>query len=218
MNSDLSSSARRAVVRALGNGALRLHIQLTPEQLSAFETYVTTLLFWRARLSLTGASTAADVVRSHILDSLAVVQHIAIGSKLMDLGSGAGFPGVPLAIVCPHASITLVESRRKRANFLREVVRRCGLANASVTEGRVEDLPPQVAGAFDLVVSRALWSVPDFLRIASRFLRSGGLLIAMKGPRGLDEAISAPGFWAPETITYNLEGGSPRMLVVYRKH
>lgn len=214
---DDSPAGTHAAARDLAEGAIRSGITLTAQQFAAFEAYIATLLFWRTRLSLTGAATPVDIVRAHILDSLAVVEHVPARSILVDLGSGAGFPGVPLAIARPHASITLVESRRKRANFLREVVRRSQLANTSVVEGRAEELSARAAGTFDVVVSRAVWSVPELLPVAAELLRSGGLAIAMKGPKGMREARPSPGFRTPETVTYKLHAGIERMLLIFRK-
>ena len=211
------SSKHAAATSELTKGALRFGMQLTTAQLTAFEAYITTLLFWRSRLSLTGAATNLAIVRDHILDSFAIAKYVLPASRAADLGSGAGFPGVPLAIVCPQASVTLVESRRKRANFLRDVVRRCKLTNTDVIEARAEDLPPQTAGTFDVVVSRAVWTVPEFLKLAASFLRSGGRAIAMKGPKGATEILSDPGFVEPETTTYQLLQGIERLLLLYRK-
>jgi 16S rRNA (guanine527-N7)-methyltransferase len=210
-------SEGHAAGRELTNGALLFGIHLTPNQLTTFESYISTLLFWRTRLSLTGAATDLSIVRDHILDSLAVVQLVASASSAADLGSGAGFPGVPLAIVCPGTRIALIESRRKRANFLREVVRRCELANAEVIEGRAEHLTSHVTRLFDVVVSRALWAVQDLLRIGANLVRQGGLVVAMKGPKGASEIAFAPGFGGLETVTYKLQGGIERILLVYRK-
>lgn len=211
------SSAQAAAASELARGALRFGIALTTEQLTVFETYVRTLLFWRARLSLTGAATDLAIVRGHIIDSLAIARFLVPGSRSADLGSGAGFPGIPLAIVRPQSSIILIESRRKRANFLRDVVRRCALTNAEVIEGRAEDLPPQSAASFDVVVSRAVWAVSDLLTIAAGLLRTGGLAIAMKGPKGVAEVASETAFSEPDVTTYDLPGEGQRMLLVYRK-
>jgi len=208
---------RQVASRELARGALLFGIDLTPQQLTAFETYINTLLFWRTRLSLTGATTDVSIVRDHVLDSLAVVQLLASTSSVADLGSGAGFPGLPLAIVCPGMQIALIESRRKRANFLREVVRRCGLTNAEVIEARAEHLPPHATRRFDVVVSRAVWPVPDLLRIGGELVRQGGRVLAMKSPRGATQVVFQPGFGGPDTVTYKLQGGIERILLVYRK-
>jgi 16S rRNA (guanine527-N7)-methyltransferase len=201
----------------LTRGALELGIRLSSEQRAAFDTYVETLCFWANRLSLTGAGTAAEIVARHILDSLPVARYVEPGCRLADLGSGAGFPGLPLAIACPRAAVVLIESRRKRANFLREATRRCGLRNVEVLEERAEEVAARHQGGFDLVVSRAVWPLAGFLRLCALLLRPGGLAVAMKGPKARNEIAGAPGFAEPEVVSYGLSGGVKRVLIVYRR-
>jgi 16S rRNA (guanine527-N7)-methyltransferase len=201
----------------LTGGALELGIRLSIQQRAAFAIYLETLLLWASRLSLTGARTADEIVKRHILDSLSVTRYVRPGDKLADLGSGAGFPGVSLAIACPDSRVVLIESRRKRANFLREVARRCQLNNVDVLEERVEEVAARQPGSFDLVVSRAVWPVADFLRLCRLLLRSAGLAVAMKGSKGRSEITTDPGFSAPQMIPYTLPGGIARVLVVYPK-
>jgi 16S rRNA (guanine527-N7)-methyltransferase len=201
----------------LARGALGLGIRLSGDQRAAFKIYLETLLLWASRLSLTGTKTAREIVRRHILDSLWVARYVQPGSKLADLGSGAGFPGVPLAITCPGTAVVLIESRRKRANFLREAARRCGLHNVEVLEERAEELAARQPGSFDLVVSRAVWPVADFLRLCVPLLRPAGLAVAMKSPKGCGDITSEPGFSEPQIIPYRLPGGIARVLVVHAK-
>jgi len=204
-------------VDELARGALEFGIRLSSEQLAAFGNYLETLLFWANRLSLTGARTAGEIVRRHILDSLSVALYVQPGCRLADLGSGAGFPGVPLAIACPRSAAVLIESRRKRANFLRELARRCGLSNLEVLEERAEEVAARRPGSFDLVVSRAVWPIADFLKLCGLLLRPAGLAVAMKGPRASSEMAHDPAFFEPELLRYKLFGQVERVLVVYGK-
>jgi 16S rRNA (guanine527-N7)-methyltransferase len=204
-------------VDELASGALEFGIRLSSEQLAAFRNYLETLLFWANRLSLTGARTAGEIVRRHILDSLSVARCVQAGWRLADLGSGAGFPGVPLAIACPSCAAVLIESRRKRANFLREVVRRCELSNLEVLEERAEEVAARRPGSFGLVVSRAVWPIADFLRLCGLLLRPSGLAVAMKGPRASGEMAHDAAFFEPELLRYRLFGQVERVLVVYGK-
>jgi 16S rRNA (guanine527-N7)-methyltransferase len=204
-------------VDELVRGALGLGIRLSSEQLAAFVNYLETLLFWANRLSLTGARTAGEIVRRHILDSLSVARYVKAGCRLADLGSGAGFPGVPLAIACPRSAAVLIESRRKRVNFLREVGRRCGLSNLEVLEERAEEVAARRPGSFDLVVSRAVWPIADFLRLCGLLLRPAGLAVAMKGPRASNEMAHDPAFFELELLRYKVLGEVERVLVMYRK-
>jgi 16S rRNA (guanine527-N7)-methyltransferase len=211
------SQAISAKADELTRGALKLGIRLSIEQRDAFAIYLKTLILWASRLSLTGARTADEIVKRHILDSLSVTRYVRPGDKLADLGSGAGFPGVPLAIACPDATVVLIESRRKRANFLREAARRCELSNVDVLEERAEAVAARQPGSFDLVVSRAVSPVADFLKLGRLLLRSAGLAVAMKGSEVRGEIASDPGFSAPQIIPYRLPGGIARVLVVYAK-
>lgn len=200
------------VARAVGS-------VLTEAQQNSFTIYIEALLLWRTRLSLTTADTAILVVRSHIADSLPLIRYLRPGSRVADIGSGAGFPGVPLAISYPAAHVTLVESRRKRANFLREVVRQTKMKNVSIVEGRAEGLIVGHEESFDIIVSRALGPLADFLFLAQPLLKRGGLAIAMKGPRGRAEAATSAqsGLLNPEISDYQLPGGAMRTLLAYRK-
>jgi 16S rRNA (guanine527-N7)-methyltransferase len=206
-----------AALDELVHGAAGLGESVSDAALFQFRAYLDTLLLWRQRISLTGASTAVEVVRFHVLDALRICPLVGLGSRVVDLGSGAGFPGVPLAIARPAATVVLVEPRRKRANFLREVVRVAGLSNAAVEEARAEDLRAALAGGCDVVVSRAVWALDVFLALARPFLRIGGVAIAMKGPKADTEVTTAPpGFVAGDIMTYELHGGVARRLLTYR--
>jgi 16S rRNA (guanine527-N7)-methyltransferase len=163
-------AARSTAIVELAREASTLGLVLSEHAIARFRIYLDTLLMWRQRLSLTAAATPLEVVRSHILDSLAPWKFVQPGYRLVDLGSGAGFPGIPLAIICEQSHVTLVESRRKKANFLRAVIRATGLKNVEVIEARAEVLVQQAAVPWDIVVSRAVWRLPEFLAISGRLL------------------------------------------------
>jgi 16S rRNA (guanine527-N7)-methyltransferase len=213
-------AAELDAIRELAEAARANGLTLSAAAIGQFETYIETLLLWRTRLSLTTAATVQSIVRNHIADSLFVAPLVKSGFRVADLGSGAGFPGVPLSIACPGASIVLVEARRKKANFLREVLRKTGIANAQVVEARAESLAEHHGGTYDLVVSRAVWRVADFLGICDALLRPEGAAVAMKGPRGLAEGQIRRGgsFAAPEVVNYRLQGSVHRMLLVFHRN
>ena len=204
-----------AALDELVHGAAALGESLSDAALSQFRAYLDTLLLWRQRIALTGASTAVEVVRFHILDALHICSFVEPGSRVVDLGSGAGFPGVPLAIARTAATVVLVEPRRKRANFLREVVRVARLTTVAVEEARVEDLDGAMAGRCDVVVSRAVWAIDAFLALARPLLRRGGCAVAMKGPKAEVVAVP-PDFVVADVVTYTLHGGVARRLLTYR--
>ena len=207
-----------AAIAELAHEASALGVALSDVAITRFQDYIDTLLLWRARLSLTTAATPQDIVRDHILDSLVLCRFIRPEMRVADLGSGAGFPGIPVAIACDRAYISLVESRRKKANFLREVVRSAQLANAEIIEERAERLADNVTRPWDLVVSRAVWTVADFLAISERLLARGGLAIAMKGPKASSEWMAdRKSFVQAGSDEYTLIGGARHRLLVYRR-
>ncbi len=202
----------------LARAALAVPVTLSNAALDQCQRYVETLLLWRQRLSLTSAKTAPSIALDHILDSLYVLPLLKPGWRVADIGSGAGFPGVPLAIACPEARFVLLEPRRKRANFLREVARQAQLLNVEVSEVRVEDLAnTDSPSSFDVVVSRAFGPVQDLLTLSVDLLMPGGLVIAMKGPKGRQELGLHPGFAQPEIVEYSLPSGAQHLLLVHRR-
>ncbi|HEX9706360.1 MAG TPA: 16S rRNA (guanine(527)-N(7))-methyltransferase RsmG [Steroidobacteraceae bacterium] len=176
----------------LAVGAKALGIALEPPQTAALLALVAELAEWNTRFNLTGIREPAEVVDKHLLDSLAVLPHLR-GLRIADIGTGAGFPGLPLAIVSPNRRFTLVESTGKKAGFLRHVVGKLRLANVEVVLGRSEAMrPPR---PFDSVVARALGSLADFVRMAGHLAGRNGRLLAMKGRLPKDELKVLPAGW-----------------------
>lgn len=133
---------------------------------------------WNAVYNLTAIRDRAQWVSHHLLDSLSVADHLPSG-RVLDVGTGAGFPGFPLAVVRPDQHFTLLDSSQKRTTFLAQAVAELGLRNVAITRARVEDvLPPE---PFDVAISRAFADLADFARLAGPLVRPGGVLLAMKG-------------------------------------
>lgn len=195
-----------------------LGLTLEEDAVDRLERFAKLLLQWNKRFSLTGASTIEEVLLDHALDSLSAIPFIGSGARIADLGSGAGFPGIPLAIVKLDAAFTLVEPRRKRANFLLAAVRALQLEHTSVIESRAEELPSLADLRFDLVVSRAFGRLAHFLRLALPLLNPGAAALAFKGPAVHSELGSLPsGFSAPELHWYVLPNKKQRCLVLCRR-
>jgi 16S rRNA (guanine527-N7)-methyltransferase len=205
------------VLSELIEHAHKIGVPLDRAACDRLRRYVDTLLFWNERLSLTGARSERTVFLDHVLDSLHVCRHVPNGAQLADLGSGAGFPGVPIAVARPDVHVVLVESRRKRANFLREVVRKADLANAEVSETRAEDLGEAMRARFDVVTSRALSSLDRFLDLAAPILKPGGLAIAMKGPATANYRTLHDGYGYVASEPYRLPSGAQLSLVMFSK-
>lgn len=176
----------------LTTGAKALGISLHPAQVAALLTLVTELAEWNTRFNLTAIRDPAEVVDKHLLDSLAVLTHLH-GLRVADIGSGAGFPGLPLAIADLDRRFTLVESTGKKAGFLRHVVGKLALPNVEVVLGRSEAMRPPKP--FDSVIARALGSLADFVRVAGHLAGRSGRLLAMKGRPPGDELKALPVGW-----------------------
>lgn len=160
------------------------------ETSSRLALYVETLRQWQAKINLVGPKTLDDVWRRHIQDSAQLAPLIPIGSRIIDLGSGAGFPGLVLAIM-GVGEVHLVESDQRKAAFMREVIRLTG-ANAQVHAVRIEKMAPI---PINFVTSRALSSIEQLLEFAEPFLKSGGQCLFLKGKSWKEELTSAEKLW-----------------------
>lgn len=176
----------------LVTGALALGLHLTPSQVAAFRTYLQEITRWSARLNLTALREPEDIVRAGFLDSLACLPLIPTDARrALDIGSGAGFPGLPLKLVRPDLSFTLVEASRKKATFLQHIVRQLGLAAVRVIRRRAEELAgdPEEVGAYDLALARAVAPPPEQGRLVRPFLRPGGLFLVQVGAGAVDAGV-----------------------------
>ncbi len=165
---------------------------LEPAQVQTLLSLVADLAEWNTRFNLTAITEPAEMVDKHLLDSLAVLPHMH-GLRIADVGTGAGFPGLPLAIANPGRRYTLVESTGKKVGFLKHIVESLGLSNVELAHGRAETLRAHMP--FDRVIARALGPVADFVRVAGHLPGRGGRLLAMKGRLPEDELKALPPGW-----------------------
>ena len=172
----------------LKKGLDELTIHYSDNQIIAFMTYLTELKKWNKTYNLTALKTDKDIVIKHFIDSLLYLRAIPEDRvKVADFGSGAGFPGIPLKIIRPDLEMTLIEPSRKKASFIRHMVRRLDLPSIVVLEERVEFIGDDYIETFDVIVSRATFSVSKSLDAAYPFIKKGGLLVLSKGPKLTDE-------------------------------
>jgi 16S rRNA (guanine527-N7)-methyltransferase len=142
---------------------------------------------------------------------------------VLDLGSGAGFPGIPIAIANPSIQVILIESRRKRANFLKELIRTLNLRNSSAHEGRAEKFAEVEEWKMRFDITTTTWNIATFLNLANPFLRQNGTAIAMKGPKLQGELIKLErsnehhGFSAPYITSYSLRENEKRAIAIFTK-
>jgi len=203
-------------VSNLSAGAEALGLKLSPETLARLERYLDLLEKWNAVINLTAVRDRERMVTLHLLDSLTLVSNIAGRSRLLDVGSGGGMPGIPLAVACPHLKVTLLEPNQKKAAFLRQAKLELGLEQVSVVAERVERwLSPE---PFDAIVSRAFSDLPDFVAGAAHLLAPGGVLIAMKGGIPFEEITRLSARFATQVIPVTVPNlAAERHLIVVRE-
>ena len=174
--------------RLLIEGARELGVFLTDEHISAFERYLHELKVWAEHLNLIKRKDSREIVLKDFLDSLTVIRHLSESASVMDLGSGAGFPGIPVKIVRSDLRMVLLEARAKKVSFLKNLIRHLRLEGTEAfwyEEGK--GMGRNFRGAFDFVISRAFGSLQKFADIGAPFLKRGGILLAMKGKKGKAE-------------------------------
>ncbi len=196
--------------------------EATIEQCVKFEQYLSLLLKWNKVHNLTAIRDTENVVKRHFLESLAIIPHLGSSRTILDLGTGAGFPGIPLAIMRPTWQVTVLDSAHKKIAFCQEVVRVCNLRYVRVILSRAE--APSIVhklGRFDAVVSRATWSLAEFLPMALPYLHiPDGIIVAMKRPRHWEELAEIPPLppylKGPEICPLSTEGESSCKLVMIK--
>jgi 16S rRNA (guanine527-N7)-methyltransferase len=160
------------------------------DRLNAFMTYLTELKKWNKAYNLTGLKKDNDIIIKHFLDSLLYLKVIPGGEiKVADVGSGAGFPGIPIKIIRPEIDMYLIESSGKKSAFLKHIIRELQLKKIEVIEKRIEEtkVNQQIPVSVDVAVTRALFTVKDFIKKASHIVKQGGMLILNKGPKVKEE-------------------------------
>ena len=177
---------------SLIDGARALGLDLDESQLTKLVAHLDLLDEWGTRMNLTAIRERDQQVTKHLLDSLSVRSHLR-GARIADVGSGAGFPGIPLAIVEPGRHFALIESTGKKCRFLEHVRDALGLANVEVVQSRAEAYEPRER--FDTVLARAVGPVSDLVRTAGRLVVGGGRLLAMKGRYPEDERATRLNGW-----------------------
>ena len=210
------------------SGARRLGIELTPGQLDKFQVYFHDLIEWNKRINLTRITDYEEVQLKHFLDSLAVLTAVRLtdGLRIIDVGTGAGIPGIPLKIVSPGIYLTLLEATGKKVKFLEHIIGRLGLEGVEIVAGRAEEIGHDAAcrEKFGLALSRAVALLPTAVELTLPFCEVGGLCIALKKgdikveiQRSL-KAIDVMGGHLREVKPLALEGlNDQRCLVIIEK-
>lgn len=170
-------------------------IALSSRQLEQFETYFEMLVDWNERMNLTGITERSAVYEKHFYDSLSLSFFVDMNEvrSIADIGSGAGFPSIPLKICYPHIKVVIVDSLNKRISFLKALVERLGLSDVECVHGRAEDIArlPQYRDQFDLATARAVARLNVLNEFCLPFVRPGGRFAAMKGSQSQEEMKEA---------------------------
>lgn len=173
-------------------GAQELAIALDAVQAAALMRLLTELREWNTRFNLTAIREPADMVDKHLLDSLSIQPHLH-GRRIADIGTGAGFPGLPLAVVNPRRQFTLIEATGKKVQFVRHAIETLHIDNVEIVQARAETWRPRAP--FDSVIARALGKLADFIRVAGHLCARDGRMLAMKGREPTAEIEALPPGW-----------------------
>ncbi len=162
----------------LKSGAASLNLNLTDPNIGLLLAFIKLLEKWNKAYNLTAIKDSGEMARLHVLDSLAIIPYIE-GNRVVDIGTGAGLPGIPLAICLPKAHFTLLDSNAKKTRFVQQVVLELKLNNVEIIHSRVENYHPD--HGYDAVLTRAFASLPDIVKLTAHLQAQDGVLLAMKG-------------------------------------
>jgi len=174
----------------VAEGLSAMGLDLPAEAPLRFTAYLELIAKWNRVHNLTAVREPGQMVVLHLLDSLSVLPHLGSAATLLDVGTGAGLPGIPLAIARPQLAVTLLDASHKKASFLQQAKTELGLANVAVACERVESWRP--AAPFDIVVSRAFAELSEFVAQAGHLVAPGGTMLAMKGVHPFEEIAKVP--------------------------
>jgi 16S rRNA (guanine527-N7)-methyltransferase len=170
-------------------GAKEVGVSLTPREIELFKTYLMELKKWNSKINITAIFDDIEIIIKHFVDSLTPLKYIPDGSSILDIGSGGGFPGIPLKIASPSLYVTLLDSRLKRINFQKHIIRTLQLNRIKSVFGRAEDkdILKSMGLSFDVVISRGVSDLETFFTTGTPYLKKGGCLIAMRGRKAKRE-------------------------------
>lgn len=172
----------------LSDGVKDFNIELSETQLDLFFLYLENLKKWNYRINLTAIKNDRDIVLNHFIDSTSIAPFIDNGKKLLDIGSGGGFPGIPLKIIRDELDVTLLDSVNKKVSFLNDTIRKLELQKIKAMWGRAEDLNNDIErNSFDYVLTRAVGRISEIAKLSHPYLAEGGIIVLMRGKKGLSE-------------------------------
>jgi 16S rRNA (guanine527-N7)-methyltransferase len=209
---DVDGATWRAQLAA---GAATLGVWLDAQALDRFWRLALALRERNQQVNLTAIDDLPGIRALHMLDSLSVVPHLGDAHRVLDVGTGGGFPGLPLAIACPQVEFTLIDGTQKKIRFVADMIEALRLPNATALAQRAENFRPAVP--FDAVVIRAVGPLGELARRCRHLVRRGGRILALKGRRPDDEVAALPAPWRAELIPLAVpEVDAERHLAVLR--
>jgi 16S rRNA (guanine527-N7)-methyltransferase len=215
-----------AELQILQDGAREFEVELSVNQLALFGQFFEELCSWNRRMNLTGISDTRAMIIKLFLEPLVALSHLPAYGTLLDVGSGAGTPGIPLKIARDGLEVHLLESRAKKVSFLKHAIKELGLSGITASQGRAEKRPaqPELLSCYDVVTARALAPLKKTVYLCHPYIREGGFLITYKGSRVNDEIQECAGsleelhLSIDKVVPYNLpEIEGQRYLVIVRR-
>ncbi|UCG11138.1 MAG: 16S rRNA (guanine(527)-N(7))-methyltransferase RsmG [Deltaproteobacteria bacterium] len=185
----------------LRQASQEVDVGLNASQIELFCLYLRELLEWNRKFNLTAVKNTEDMIIKHFVDSLTPLPYLPFGG-LLDIGSGAGFPGIPLKIAAPRLQVKLVDASRKKVSFLKHIIRTLGLTDVTAVQSRIENMD-RPEPSFQILISRAFRRLEDLLQVVSPLLRPGNTLVAMLGPTGEEERTKLRGLACTEGLELN---------------
>ncbi len=188
----------------LGAGANRLGIDLDESQLTILWRYAHMLRERNEHVNLTSIVSPEGILTLHMLDSLSLATDLGDAQRLIDVGTGGGFPGIPLAVACPGREFMLIDGTQKKIRFVAEAIAALDIRNARAVAARAESYPAEEK--FDVVIARAVGPLADLLRDAGKLLAPRGRILAMKGKDPATELAALPRGWAAQVKRLHVPG------------
>lgn len=202
----------------------KIGIKLPDEQLNEFYEYMQLLLEWNEKMNLTAITDPEEVIKKHFVDSITIKKYIKEENRLIDVGTGAGFPGIPLKIVDKSIKLTLLDSLNKRINFLNKIIEKLNLKEVNTIHSRAEEYAKNKAReSYDVAVSRAVADLPILLEYLMPYVKLNGICICMKGPKAQEElerskkAINILGGKLEKVEKITIDEEMERNLIIIRK-
>ena len=200
-----------------------MQLSLSAQEINSFEIYVAELKKWNSKVNLTAITKDKEIAIKHFVDSLALAPYIKEDDRLLDIGSGAGLPIIPLKIIRPEIPMVSVDAVSKKIHFQRHVIRILNLQNIEAVHARIEALHETHHHAFSVITSRAFTRLDRFVSLAAPLLADGGVLIAMKGEQAddeiaaSDELVHAGGFTITSIQRYSLPQNMGERVLTFLK-